>query len=58
MESKKRKTRRDRVKKALRQSVLSLGPEADRQSLTEARLMNDLEKVKKRVYKKTYDKPH
>lgn len=48
--------KRERAKKALRNSVLSLGPEAERQGLTEERLMDELESVKKDIYRKTYGK--
>ncbi len=43
-----------RAKAALKKSVLALGPEADRQGLTEEKLMKELEQIKKQVYQKIY----
>ena|SRR3972149_3677058 len=45
---------RARAKKSLRESVASLGQEAERQGLSEEKLMDDLEPIKKGVYQETY----
>lgn len=45
---------RDRARNALRESVLELGPEAERQGLSEEKLMEELDQIKKGVYQKTY----
>ncbi len=45
---------RERAKAALKDNVLSLGPEAERQGLSEEKLLEELEETKKKVYQQTY----
>jgi len=47
---------RERASKLLRQLTRSLGEEAERQGLTEDKLMEELEETKREVFEETYGK--
>jgi prevent-host-death family protein len=45
---------RERAKAALRESVLTLGPEAEWQGLTEEELLEELKETRREVFKEQY----